>query len=136
MQFDGIQPLKAGYPIITLETPAAEFDLHNDAELREFHVDFRDRVVRLVWLMRRQSWKGPDFRGHNQRSTVASISLIFSGVERVTTDGRFLEGPDSDTLEFLEYYATGRDVGELRVVLMGSGEVRIVARKCQLRVIE
>ncbi len=136
MEFDGLAPFTPGYPISSVGDVAQEFDLHNDGDFREFSIDFRDRFLRLVWLLKQPAWQIPDTSETWQRKTLAGVSLIFSGVHSVTLSGIILDDSGSNVLDFLEYAPLDGRLGETRIVFLNSAEANVVANKCQLRTIE
>ena len=136
MEFDGLIPFAPGCPISSIGEVAQEFDLHNDGEIREFNVDFRDKFVRLIWRIKQPAWQVPEQPETWQRKTIGGLSLIFSDVHLVTTSGAFFETAGANELDFLEYTPSARNLGETRIVFGGSAEVVVLCSKCQLRTTE
>lgn len=133
MEFDGLVPFTPGYPISSVGEIADQFDLHNDGDLQEFSIDFRERNVRLAWALKQPAWQVPGQSETWQRRAVAGVSLIFTGVTLVTLHGMTLHDTDSSVLDFLEYAPVQRNQGEIRIVFLNSAEATVVAGKCQLR---
>jgi hypothetical protein len=134
MKFDGLMPFRIRVPNSSIEREAEQFDLHNDAELREFNIDFRQHIVRLSWTLKRPAWTLPGGPEHSRRKTIAGFTLIFSGVRRILLSGVWLESAnDANELDFFEYSEPSADSGETRFVMGNDAEVTILADRCELR---
>jgi len=135
MQFDGLEPLREGFPLIAVVTLGQQFDLHNDADLREIAFDFRAGECRIAWTMKEPAWGAPGRPETWQRKTVAGIVLIFSGVRSVAVAGKLVDAvrPADTDLDFLEYSRLAPGVGQVRIVLQNAAEIAVAASRCQLR---
>ena len=138
MQFNGLEPLRDGFPTTQLVTVEHKFDLHNDADLREIVVDFLTGELRLAWTVKPPAWNDPSRSEAQQRKTAAGFILSFSGVRTVAMAGSFLSTNHDDdrTIDFLEYSRVGNGLGRMRIVLENESEVEIVASRCNLVLVE
>jgi hypothetical protein len=134
MEFEGLQPFKARFPNSSIERDEEQFDLHNDAVLREFNVDYQHHIVRLTWAFKDPLWTLPRAAELSQRKTTAGLTLIFSGVSKLSVAGLWLDSAnDANGLDFFEYSELSVSSGETRFVMDNDAEATILASKCQLR---
>ncbi|MGH7650645.1 MAG: hypothetical protein ACREMS_02265 [Gemmatimonadaceae bacterium] len=135
MQFDGLEALQPGLPTIVVGTSAAQYDLHNDADLRDITFDFQESTLRLAWTLKEAAWRAPEHPKTSQRRTVASVTLLFSGIRSLRVTGEFaaLAQKREATLAFLEYSRLAPGIGRVRVVLETGADLTVVANGCQLR---
>jgi hypothetical protein len=136
VKFDGLEPFRTGFPTTLVGDSARQFDLHNDADLREFSVDVRGRIVRLDWVLKKEAWRTPGLP-ESQRTVIAGLGLLFSDVSLLVLSGAILESATSvNELDFIDFAPAGGNSGEVRIVLANSAEIRVVASGCELRLIE
>jgi hypothetical protein len=137
MEFDGLTSFRLGFPTISVGEETQQFDLHNDAGLRELNVDFREHSVCLVWTLEHSAWTASQRLAPKQRGTIASVALVFSAVQSLVVTGKLFENAAPPTaLDFLEYSRDPAPFGQLRIVMLSSAEITIVAGRCRLRKIE
>lgn len=135
MQFDGMKSLPEERPLVEIESDGEFLDLHNDGDLYDFAYDFPARVFRVSWTMKRPARLAPHLPEPGQRATVASATLVLSGVRSARLSGTFASPTqrDSGGLDFIEYRRRGLGLGELRFVLENEAELVITASRCEFR---
>jgi hypothetical protein len=134
MQFHSMKPLAEGFPIIEVGDHE-QLDLHNDGDLREFSCEWKEKTLRVTWTMKYPAWKAPAAAAEGERKTVASATLLFSGLREVRIEGQ-LVGPSQggdEGLDFLEYRRDGNGIGEVRIVLLNGSAIVVRASRCELR---
>ena len=137
MKFDGLMPFRVRTPNSSIEREAEQFDLHNDAKLREFNIDFRHHNVRLPWTPKQPAWTHAGRSEKSQRKTIAGLTLIFSEVSRISLSGPWLDPANVENeVDFFEYSEQSADSGETRFVMGNDAEITILADKCELRSLE
>jgi hypothetical protein len=111
------------------------YDLHNDADLRDVTFDFRSSTLRVAFTLKEAAWRVPHHPETSQRRTVASVTLLFSGVRSFRTSGELADPThESDvSLAFLEYSRLSPGVGRVRIVLENDADLTITASRCELR---
>jgi hypothetical protein len=137
MKFAGTAPFTVGFPTTSVGTADIQFDLHNDATLRELTLDRRQRSFTASWSLKEPAWKVPDLPITVERRTVADVSLVLSDIESVTVSGELLNvaGSLDSEFDFLEFSRLSADLGEVRIVLQNAAEITVVARRCALNVV-
>jgi hypothetical protein len=137
VEFEGLMPFRARVPNWSIERGDQDLDLHNDAELREFSIDYRHRIVRLTWTFTQPAWTLPSETRISQRKTIAGLTLTFSGVSQLSVAGLWFDSAsDATGLDFFEYYEPSEKSGETRFVMNNDAEATILASTCELRLLE
>lgn len=134
MQFVGLKPLKENFPNMEVEGVPRAFDLHNDGDFREFTYDYSARALRVSWTMKQPAWAVPETPNTSQRATVASATLLFTGVRSLAMTGQFVTAaePEGGGLDFVEYKRLGPEFGEIRLVFGEDAEIVVTASRCDL----
>jgi hypothetical protein len=137
VEFDGLMPFTARVPNSSIERGGEQVDLHNDAELREFSIDYRHRIVRLTWTVTHPAWTLPRETQLSQRKAIAGLTLVFSGVSWLSVAGLWFDSAsDATGLDFFEYFEPSEKTGQTRFVMNNDTEATILASKCELRSLE
>ena len=134
MQFIGLKPVRQELPSVEIERDDVVFDLHNDGDLREVAYDFPSCTLRVAFIMKEAAWTVPESVEMAGRATVASATLVFTGVRKLWMSGEFVCASESEGwgFEHYEFRRLGLGLGEFRVVLLNDSEIVVTASRCEL----
>ena len=135
MQFAGLSALRENFPVVEVGGDDGIFDLHNDAELRELAYDYAARTLRITWTLKQPAWTTPERPEPSQRPTVASATLLFTGVRSLRMAGELVTPADGEGggLDFVEYKRLAPGLGEIRFVFGEDAQILLTAGRCELR---
>lgn len=133
MQFVGLRALREHLPSIEIDGGSGAIDLHNDAELRELSCELDVRVLRLTWTLRKPAWEEPQSPEPQNRATLGTAVMLFSGVRSLTFDGPLIvSGADAGALNHYEYHGVDAGLGSVRFAFDRGSELTIIASRCEL----
>src|SRR5665213_1447332 len=105
-------------------------------ELCEIAVDLRERCASLIWTLKRSAWMSPTRPTTSQRSTVARLALRFLDVRSLVITGELIaNAAEPSTLDFIEYSRNQAALNEIRILMLSSAEILLIAQRCELRII-